>query len=400
MGLIAIAICFDQYDMALLSMALKQIQADLGIGEAELGSIGAFVRLGALPSFLIVMAADLVGRRRIMILTIVGYTLLTGLTALAPDTRSFMLLQFFARTFAIAEVILAYVVISEEFDAAHRGWGVGALAALGACGHGLALLLFSLVDVVPFGWRSLYLVGLVPLIWVAWMRRTLPETSRFEAVSTERLDTWWRNAMKPGIGLIRDYPARFVAISAVIFLLSFAEYSGGFFGPKYLQEAHGWQPWQYSVLGFSGGFLAIFGSAWAGRVSDRRGRRITAVIFLLLHPLLVVAFYQGSGVWLAPFWVLMVFTGIGSAVVLATYGNELFPTSYRSTASGARSVVATLGGVLGLATESILYGVFGSHWTAISILVLLAFLAPVIVYFVFPETSGRHLEEISPESGT
>ena len=89
------------------------------------------------------------------------------------------------------------------------------------------------------------------------------------------------------------------------------------------------------------------------------------MVFLLLHPLLVLAFYQGDGFWLAPFWILMVFTGIGSAVVLATYGNELFPTSYRSTASGARSVVATLGGVLGLAMESILYGVFGSHWTAI-----------------------------------
>ena len=53
--------------------------------------------------------------------------------------------------------------------------------------------------------------------------------------------------------------------------------------------------------------------------------------------------------------------------------------------------------MLGLAVESTLYVIFGSHWTAISILVLLALLAPFIVAAFFPETSGRTLEEIAPE---
>ncbi len=60
-------------------------------------------------------------------------------------------------------------------------------------------------------------------------------------------------------------------------------------------------------------------------------------------------------------------------------------------------IAGTLGGVLGLAVESVLYGIFGSHWTAISVLVLLALAAPLIVAAFFPETSGRTLEEISPE---
>ena len=93
----------------------------------------------------------------------------------------------------------------------------------------------------------------------------------------------------------------------------------------------------------------------------------------------------------------MIFSGIAAGVVLATYGNELFPTSYRSTASGARTIIATIGGVLGLAAESLLYGIYHSHWTAISLLVLVAFAAPIIVVIFFPETSGRELEEISPE---
>ena len=398
MALVAVAVLFDQYDLSLLSLALKQIQADLGIPEGELGSIGAFVRLGALPAFLIVMVADVIGRRRVMIATIVMYTLLTGLTAFAPDTRTFMVLQFLARTFAVAEVILAYVVITEEFDAAHRGWGIGALAALAACGNGLAIVLFSSVNVVPFGWRSLYLVGLVPLVLVAWFRRRLPETERFQGLHLAPPRTHpLREGLRPLLALVTRFPGRFFAVCCVSFLIAFSGAPGGLFQAKYLQDAHGWAPWQYSILGFFGGFIAIFGSAWAGRVSDRRGRRITALAFVVVDTVLTVAFFQSPGLLLAPIWVLQVFFGIGSDVVLATFGNELFPTSHRSTAAGARSIAATLGAALGLHAESVLYGGYGSHWTSISVLAVCELLVPFVVFFAYPETSGKQLEEISPD---
>ena len=396
LGLIAFAVLFDQYDMTLLAMALKQIQLDLAIPEAELGRLGAVIRLGALPAFLIVLLADLVGRRRVMLYTIVAYTLLTGATARAPDTRTFVLLQFFARTFAMAEVLLAYVVITEEIDAAHRGWGIGALAALGACGSGLALLLFAAVDILPYGWRSLYFFGLAPLLLITWFRRTLPETERFTRDKAERANSPF--SVRPIVELVTTFPGRLLGIASVVALLAFAENAGGFFVAKYLQEAHGWAPWQYSVLGFFGGFIGIFGSAYAGRLSDRLGRRRVGMIFLAIHPLVLIAFYSIGGPLLGLLWTIRVFVGIGGDVVLGTYGSELFPTSHRSTASGARMIAATLGGVAGLATESVLFGVFGSHWTAVSVLAVFALFAPFIVS-LFPETSGRELEEISARPG-
>jgi len=291
-------------------------------------------------------------------------------------------------------------VISEELDPGTRGWGVGALGALGALGNGLAFVLFSMIDVLPGGWRSLYLVGLVPLTLIAWMRRSLPETSRFEQHRASRAQTTTlRGMLTPLVDLARMYPGRLAAVGSVIFLLNFAENAATFFGPKYIQEVHGWKPQHFAMLGLFGGVLALTGSTYSGRLSDRIGRRPIAIFFLSVQPAFVLLYYQTSGWLIPPAWIVMVYCGIGANVVLGTFGIELFPTSYRSTASGARTVIATVGGSLGLLVEGVLYGIVGSHWTALSILVLFAFLAPIIVALFFPETAGRPLEEIAPERG-
>jgi putative MFS transporter len=398
LGLVAAASLFDQYDLGLFSLALKQIQAELGIAEHRLGWLGAVVIFGALPSSLLALAADRYGRRRLLLVTIVAYTLLTGATAFAPSAEVFVSLQFLARTFITAEIVLAMVVVAEEFDADSRGWGIGALSALALCGHGLALALFSLVNVLPYGWRALYAVGLVPLVLIAVLRRGLPETPHFERHAAARgTPASLRGTLQPLADLVRVYPGRAAALGSVAFLLAFAERAAGFFAAKYVQEAHAWQPADYALLGFVGGFFAIFANTLAGRWSDRFGRRRLAVLFLALHPPLVIAFYNGPGSSLPPLWIGMTFSGMAASVLLRTFATELFPTSYRSTAAGAAAVVTTVGASLGLAAQSVLYGVLGSHWEAISVLVLTALAAPFVVGLAFPETSGRDLDEISPE---
>ncbi len=400
LGLVAAASLFDQYDLGLFSLALKQIQAELGIEEHRVGLLGATVIFGALPASLLALAADRFGRRRLLLLTIVAYTVLTGATALAPNAETFVALQFFARTFITAEIILAIVVVAEEFDPETRGWGIGALSALALCGYGLALALFSLVNVLPFGWRALYAVGLAPLVLIAVLRRGLPETPHFERHAAARgAPDSLREALRPLAGLVGVYPGRAAALGSVAFLLAFAERAASFFAPKYVQEAHGWEPGHYALLGFVGGFFAIFANTLAGRWSDRFGRRRLAALFLAVHPPLVIAFYNVGGAWIPPLWISMTFSGMAGGVLLRTFATELFPTSYRSTAAGAMAVITTLGAVLGMSAESALYAVFGSHWEAISVLVLVALAGPFVVHFAFPETSGRALDEISPERG-
>ena len=398
LGLVSLASLFDQYDRSLIAMALPQIQAGLGISEGQVGLLASIVQLGSLPALFITLWADRIGRRRALLGTVLAYTALTGASALAPDPRSFIALQFFARVFGTAEMLLAVVVISEEFDPESRGWGFGAFFAIQSCGVGLAAILLPITSSFVQGWRALYLVGLGPLLLLAWLRRSLPETARFEARQRTLAESGMRRGFfVPLAQLVRAYPGRFAAVSAYLVFMSTGYASADFLGPKYLEQGHGWTPGQMSSLYLFGGVFAIFGAPVLGRLGDRLGRRPMAVVGSLGLVVCALAFYNASGLWLTPLWMAAIFAVTGQSAVMSAYGAELFPTSHRSTAAGARLIVGTLANSAGLALESVLYPFTGSHWSAVSLLLLVALGASLVVAFFFPETAGRSLEEISPE---
>ena len=260
------------------------------------------------------------------------------------------------------------MVIAEEFDAEHRGWGIGALGALHACGAGLAALAFAFVDVLPFGWRALYAVGLVPLLLVAFLRRTLPETDRFDALARERGES---PRATPPIAPASTWCGAIRGASPCS-------------PPRYSPSRWRWARRSSSRRSSSRTCTAgaraavaalepsaaasspIVGNPFAGWLSDRRGRRPVTVALHAGVVLAIVRFYTLPGALAAPFWIPMIFGFMGTQVTLAAYGAELFPTSVRSTASGAREIFKTGGAVAGLALVSLLFGVAGSNWLAIA----------------------------------
>jgi MFS family permease len=398
LALVSAVSFFEMYDLYLFALNLKQIQASLGIAEEDLGTLGAVVRAGAVLAIFIAPIADRWGRRRVLLGTVVAYTALTGATALSPNVEAFVVLQFLARGFAVAETLLAAVVIVEEFSAEHRGWGIGALAALQACGAGFAALMFGFVDVLPFGWRALYLVGLIPLALITYWRRTLPETDRFEALAESRAASTARPPVLSNIVLLaREHPGYFWVLMGTIFLIATAGNAAGFFAPKYLQDVHAWSPASVAALNFFGGALAIIGNPLAGWLSDRFGRRPIGALFSFGYALTLIAFYASIGLFIPVLWVLYVFFSMGTGVTLSAYGAELFPTAKRSTATGARGLADTLGAIAGLSAVSALFGILGSNWSAIMVVAGIGFLVPIAILALFPETARRTLEEISGE---
>jgi putative MFS transporter len=388
----------DNFDIAILGLALPQIQLSLGLADDRLGALSAGIRLGVIPAVILSALADGVGRRILLLLTILGFTVFTALTSLAQTPAQFMLLQFFARVFIATEAILAIVVIAEEFDPRARGWGIGVIGAMGALGHAMASLVFALVNILPFGWRAMYLMGVAPLLLLAWFRRSLAETQRFEVHRRSRGHAYgWREALRPFRNLVRMYPGRMLAMGCSLFPVAFLFDTSGLFASKTLQQVHHYSPAQVTLLYLTAGVAAPIGNIVAGVLGDRYGRKRIMVGGLILHAGAVATFYNAGGVWVPLAWSLMVFSMMLVNVLFSALGAELFPTSYRSTASGVRAVVATLGAALGLLVEGMLFSRFGSHAAAITAMLMVTPLAPVLVALFLPETARRELEEISPE---
>jgi MFS family permease len=398
LGLVALALFIEEYDLAMLTAALKHIAAELGMREGDFGLYLGLIRLGSVPAFLVIPFADRIGRRLVFLVALGVTAFATFLTAFAQTPMQFVLLQMATRTFFVSGAAIAFVMIAEEFPAAQRGWGIGMLGALGACGHGLGALLFALVDHLPYGWRALYAVGIVPLVFLPVFWTRLPETKRFEAYRASLDLSVVRSRLfafiEPLRGLALTHPSRALGVALVAFLPAIGLFSAFQFTGYYTQNVHGWSPAQYSTMVIVGGGIGIIGNVVAGRLGDRLGRRYVGFVLLGLFPLFVTVFYRGPS-WILPVvWVAFVFCSQGGRVMLRALSTELFPTSHRSAASGLYTILETAGAALGL---FLLW--FGSEQPG-DLARIVPYLSGVvllgaIILLLFPETRQRELEDIS-----
>src|SRR3989454_4184481 len=127
LGFVTLAMFFENYDLGMFGNALPQIAATFGLDPAAQGVFTATTRFGALPAFLLLPFADRIGRRRILLLAIAGMGVGSFATALARTPLQFVIAQIATRTCIVAAAIASFVVVSEEFPAHHRGWGIGML---------------------------------------------------------------------------------------------------------------------------------------------------------------------------------------------------------------------------------------------------------------------------------
>jgi putative MFS transporter len=395
--LVSLGLFFENYDLGLVNAALPQIADGLGMAAEDTGYYLSLIRLGGVGAFLLIPLADRIGRRRTFLFCLAGMSLGTFASALSQTPLQFAVCQMASRAFLLTAAALAVVILAEELPAEQRGGGIALLSILGGIGFGLGAVLYAVIDRLPYGWRTLYAIGLLPVLLLPLLRRSLRETRRFEAASQAEAARGPRAAgrwLAPLAELARSSPRRAAAVGLAGLLsamggIAFHQYTSWF-----VKTAHGWAPPQYALMVIGGGLIALAGNVIGGRGSDRFGRRRIGVAGWVLFPPLAALFYLGPSHALVLAWGFAMLCGSASDIVLRALATELFPTSHRATAGGWLILVQTIGWSLGLLLVGVLTDSPEDLPPVIAMLSLASLGAAAVFLFV-PETNRRELEELT-----
>src|SRR5262245_56450317 len=101
--LLSAATFFEGYDGFVLPFVLVQVLHTFHGGEAMGGVLRAVVTTGTVAAFFLASQIDRIGRRKLLLITVTGYTIATALTVAAPSIIWFAATQFLAQIFLGAE---------------------------------------------------------------------------------------------------------------------------------------------------------------------------------------------------------------------------------------------------------------------------------------------------------
>lgn len=357
--------------------------------------------------------ADYFGRKRMMMIAVFLYALLSGITAFSTSLEMLIVMRFLTGVALGSEWSTGIALVAESWPDKARPKGLGFLQSAFGMGAFIAAGVWFVLGLFdPLGeesWRIMFIVGAVPALFVLYLRRALEESERWLAAIREK--RW--SAVEGEVGTStgkRPFTLTSVFSSAegrrrvwLTLILSFTTTTGWWAGstllPGYtelLAAGQGEPPgvWgaRMALIYTAGGVLAYVIS---GFVADWIGRR--NFLFLTFAGCLVSAFLTFAIAWpILPFMVVAFVNGIftlGFAYSwMAIYPVELFTASVRSSAAstifnGARLIAWVFPIIAGTLVAN-----FGGPANA-AMIISTVYLFGLVVPWFLPETRGKPLPE-------
>ena len=386
-GMIALtgsALIFDTADAGVASSAEVSIGKTFGMQPAALGLLISAAAIGAACSAaLIGLLAQRFGRRRLIIGSILLFSLATAAASLAGSFTELVAIRVIAGIGYGGLLPLAWAFGSEFAPARSRGLTLSWLNAFYGAGGAIAYLI-GLLIIVPFGWRWGFAAFLVPALLAVAVARFMPEgvpflirrgrqqEGRAEVERIEQAVLRGRPRPEPvtdaadhaAAGSIvaatrqlfgrRHLPATISVMVAwpvpCVFMLGLL----GFYPLIFITDFHLPASEVLALLTFSS-FLTIAGRLAAGLVLDRirawspNGLRLAlgiGVVFLGLMPFIVVSGHWNGTQLLALLCVQYLTQGLWAGVAM-TYVPTVFPLAIRNAGLGLFSAVTAVAGIVG-----------------------------------------------------
>ena len=381
----------DAMDVMLYAFALGAIRTEFGLTGGQAGALASVTLVAAAVGGLGAGAlADRFGRARILRVAVLTYSVFTALTATASTVWQLVLWRTLLGLGMGGEWSAGSVLVAETWRPEHRGKAVGVMQSGWAVGYIIAAALAALI-LPRYGWRPLFLLGVLPALLALWIRRNVPEPERWTPATGSSWIENYRAVFGPGL-LARTLTATFIAT-----LLLFAYWGLFTWVPTFLAapvaqggagmgivKSTGWiVPMQ---LGALAGYLSF------GFLADRFGRRPIFLLFVLSSAVIVPVYGAAArdATLLMLLGPLVGFFGHGYFSVFGAMLAELYPTRLRATAQGfcynaGRAVSAFAPAAIGaIADARGLGGALG--FTA------MFYVFAGLLIFKLPETKGRELE--------
>ena len=365
---------------------------------------------------------DRIGRAKTMMLTILIYSLCTGLSALSTSFWDFAFYRFITGLGVGGEFAVGVALLAEVMPARSRSGALGALQALSAMGNiSAALIGMGMANLEKSGaislgnsWRWMFVIGAIPALLALVIRARMKEPEQWQKMKDSgALD---RHSKFTYGELFRDPRWRRNAIVGMLLVCSgvIGLWGIGFFTPELIRTvlsktyaAQGmtkeqigplvdkWASWGLLTLQI-GAFFGMLSASWVAARLGRRKAFAIAFSTALIATACAFQFYTNAGqtFWLIP---IMGFFQLAVFAVYAIYLPELFPTHLRSTGTSfcynvGRFLAAAGVPLIGmLKTE-----VFAHHpepMRPAALVMCCVFLLGLIVLPFAPETKDKPLPE-------
>ncbi|SUJ20738.1 Putative niacin/nicotinamide transporter NaiP [Sporosarcina pasteurii] len=343
LGLAGTGWMFDAMDVGILSFVIAAISLDWGLSPGEMGWIGSVNSIGmAVGAFGFGMLADRIGRKQVFMITLVLFSVASGLSALTTTLFAFLVLRFLVGAGLGGELPVASTLVSESVKAEERGKVVVLLESFWAVGWILAALIAYFI-IPDFGWRVALIITALPAFYAIYLRRHLPDSPKFEAIETPK-----KSAIQKVKKLwSKEYAKRTLMLWIVWFTVVFSYY-GMFLWLPSVMVMKGFSmihSFGYVLLMTLAQLPGYFTAAW---LIERIGRKFVLSTYLLGTALSALAFGNAESLTaLLLFGALLSFFNLGAWGALYAYSPEQYPTSIRATGSGAAAAVGRIGGIFG-----------------------------------------------------
>lgn len=319
-------------DGSLFNFTYPLIQKDLHLSNGEIAlTYTLLYAVGALSTFVAGPLMDRIGRKPIYQACLFAAALGSIITAGAPGFGILLLGRAVTQIGAATEWMSGQVMVAEEAPAQVRGRLIG-LAQIGyPLGFFLGALM-SLLIVDRWGWRVLFVFGLVPVLMMIWARRGVEDTKRFqEEIALERQH---RELQGSRIAQLLEPDLRRSSICVSIWHLVYAFGAAGII--SYLPTVY-----EHFGISLNGTFtssaiataVAAIGYVLSAFLGERYGRREICALFLVLGAGAggLLAFAASSWTLLTLFYAAFYFFTLGHITSAVGFASEVFPTRVRGT---------------------------------------------------------------------